>query len=127
MQAQARIEAVLAHGSPHGGAGGWMSLLDEASIDRELRLLAGWERDRNRIVKTFVFDDFREAARFAGRVVDAALAIGLEPQIRICSNEVTLTVFTAGAATITPADLALAYRAQALTGDHYRLADLHGP
>jgi 4a-hydroxytetrahydrobiopterin dehydratase len=101
--------------------------MNEAVIDKELRELTGWERRDDRIVKTFVFDEFRSATKFVGRVADAAVAAEHEPEIEVRSNQVTLAVFTPDAGTITGPDLALARRVDRLTGDHRPPVGMAGP
>ena len=101
--------------------------MDEATIDKELRTLTGWERRGDRVVKTFMFDDFRSAMKFVGRVADAAVAVDDEVEIEVRSNRVALAVSSPGAETITGSGLALAARIDRLTGDHRHPVGMAGP
>jgi 4a-hydroxytetrahydrobiopterin dehydratase len=101
--------------------------MEEATIDKELRTLTGWERRSDRIVKTFMFDDFRSAMKFVGRVADAAVAVDDEVEIEVRSNRVALAVCTPGAETITRSGIALATRIDRLAGDHRHPVGMVGP
>lgn len=101
--------------------------MDEATVAKELRDLTGWQRLGARIVKTFVFDDFRSAMKFVGRVADAAVAVDDEVEVEVRSNRVALAVSTPGAETITGSGIALAARIDRLTGDHRHPVGMVGP
>ena len=101
--------------------------MDEATIDKELRTLTGWERRSDYVVKTFMFDDFRSAMKFVGRVADAAVTVDDEVEIEVRSNRVILAVFTPGAGTTTGSGIALAARIDRLTGDHRHPVGMAGP
>jgi pterin-4a-carbinolamine dehydratase len=101
--------------------------MDEATVDREHGDLVDWERRGDRIVKVFLFDDFRSAMKFVGRVADAAVAVNDEVDVQVRSNQVTLGVSTPGAGSTTATGLALAARIERLTGDHGHPVGLAGP
>jgi 4a-hydroxytetrahydrobiopterin dehydratase len=103
-----------------------MDLLDTAAIAAALDKLPGWERDGDRIVKTYVLDDFRSAMLFVDRVAEAAEAAGHHPDIDIRWNKVTLSLSTHSAGGLTENDTALAERFQHLIGDHQHPPGLAG-
>ena len=74
-----------------------------------------------------MFDDFRSAMKFVGRVADAAVPVDDEVEIEVRSNRVALAVSTPGAETITGSGLALAARIDRLTGDHRHPVGMAGP
>lgn len=74
-----------------------------------------------------MFDDFRSAMKFVGRVADAAVAVDDEVEIEVRSNRVALAVSTPGAETITGSGPALAARIDRLTGDHRHPVGRAGP
>jgi 4a-hydroxytetrahydrobiopterin dehydratase len=101
--------------------------MDEAAIDQQLQRLSGWERTGDRLAKTFVFDEFRSAMKFVGRVADSAVTGDDEVEVEVRSNRVTLTVLSPGAGTVTDAAVALAARIDRLTGDHHHPVGMAGP
>jgi 4a-hydroxytetrahydrobiopterin dehydratase len=95
-----------------------MDLLDDAAIEAALDELPGWDRNGDRIVKTYVLDDFRSAMMFVNRVADAAEAAQHHPDIDIRWNKVTLSLSTHSAGGLTENDTALARRIEHLSGEH---------
>jgi 4a-hydroxytetrahydrobiopterin dehydratase len=90
---------------------------DEA-LSLALRDLPGWERHGNGIRKTYRFDDFASAAQFVGRVADAAVAVGRQPNVAIGGSRVTLELTPNAGGVLTQGDVTLARRIQRLVGDH---------
>jgi 4a-hydroxytetrahydrobiopterin dehydratase len=101
--------------------------MDEATVDQQLQRLSGWERHGDRLAKVFVFDEFRSAMRFLGRVADAAVTDDDEVEIQVRSNRVTLTVISPSSGTVTDTAIALAARVDRLTGDHHHPVGMAGP
>lgn len=91
-----------------------MDLLDDAAIETALDKLPGWERQGDRIVKTYALDDFRSAMTFVDRVAEAAEAAGHHPDIDIRWNKVTLALSTHAEGGVTEADFQLAARIEEL-------------
>jgi pterin-4a-carbinolamine dehydratase len=91
-----------------------------------VRLPSGWQHDGDGIGRTFHFDDFASAARFVGRIADAATGAG--PRLAIDLRDDRVTVWLAprdgGPATD---DLAVAERIQHLLGDHQPPVGRAGP
>jgi 4a-hydroxytetrahydrobiopterin dehydratase len=101
--------------------------MDEPTVDQQLQRLSGWERDGDRLAKVFVFDEFRSAMKFLGRVADAAVMDDHEVEIEVRSNRVKLMVATPGSGGITDTAIALAARIDRLTGDHHHPVGMAGP
>jgi pterin-4a-carbinolamine dehydratase len=99
--------------------------MDEA-IDQQLQRLSGWERTGDRLAKTFVFDEFRSAMKFVGRVADSAVTDDDEVEVEVRSNRVTLTVVRSGSGTISDV-VPLAAKIDRLTGDHHHPVGMAGP
>jgi 4a-hydroxytetrahydrobiopterin dehydratase len=104
-----------------------MDLLDEAAIETALDKLPEWEREGDRIVKTYTLDDFRSAMTFVDRVAEAAEAAGHHPDIDIRWNKVTLSLTTHSAGGLTERDPSLARRIERLFGDHRHPTGPAGP
>jgi 4a-hydroxytetrahydrobiopterin dehydratase len=102
-------------------------VMDEATVDQQLQRLSGWERKGDRLAKAFVFDEFRSAMKFVGRVADAAVTVDDEVEIEVRSNRVKLAVVTPGSGSVTGTGVALAARVDRLTGDHHHPVGMAGP
>jgi 4a-hydroxytetrahydrobiopterin dehydratase len=94
-----------------------MDLLDEAAIETALDKLPEWEREGDRIVKTYTLDDFRSAMTFVDRVAEAAEAAGHHPDIDIRWNKVTLVLSTHSEGGLTHSDIELAHRINEVVGE----------
>ncbi len=94
-----------------------MPLLDDATVEKGLKRLPGWERRGNEIVKTFVRKDFLRAVLFVREVADAAEAAGHHPDIDIRWNKVTLALSTHAQGGLTERDFELAARIDELGED----------
>jgi pterin-4a-carbinolamine dehydratase len=98
------------------------------TIDAELfRALPGWQLHGNRIKKTFPFDDFNAAARFVGRMADAAAVAGRRPAIDLRGDRVTVAFAPRDGSTPTLDDVAVACCIQRLVGDHRHPVGRAGP
>jgi pterin-4a-carbinolamine dehydratase len=89
--------------------------------------LPGWQYHGNRIEKTFNFDDFSAAARFVGRMADAAAVAGRQPAIDLRCDRVTVAFAPRDDSTLTQDDVAVAGRIQRLVGDHRHPIGRAGP
>ena len=87
--------------------------------------LPGWDRRGDRLVRTFVHDDFHSAALFVERVATAVAAADHHPDIAISGGRVTVTL--GGPDGPTRDDLLLARRLERLVGDHHHPVGLAGP
>ena len=92
-----------------------------------LSSLPSWRRYGNRIEKTFNFDDFAAAARFVGRIADAAAVAGRQPAIDLRCDRVTVAFALRGASTLTQDDVAVTLRIERLVGDHRHPVGRAGP
>ena len=101
--------------------------MDKATVDQQLQQLSGWERHGDRLGKVFVFDEFRSAMKFLGRVADTAVTDDDELEIEVRSNRVELTVISPGSGSVTDTTIALAARIDRLTGDHRHPVGMAGP
>jgi 4a-hydroxytetrahydrobiopterin dehydratase len=95
-----------------------MDTTAEEALSLALRDLPGWERHGNGIRKSYRFDDFASAAQFVGRVADAAVAVGRQPNVAIGGSRVTLELTPDAGGVLTQGDVTLARRIQRLVGDH---------
>ncbi len=93
-----------------------MEVLDDNAIQTALQRLPGWERNGDRITKTYVLDDFRSAMTFVERVAEAAEAAQHHPDIDIRWNKVTLVLSTHSAGGVTERDTNLAHRIERMSG-----------
>jgi 4a-hydroxytetrahydrobiopterin dehydratase len=94
-----------------------MDTLDDATIDRTLRDLEGWQRDGDAIARQLRFDSFRDAIDFIVRVADAADAADHHPELTnvYWNVGVRLTTHDAGGVTQRDLDLARAIDAVVVT------------
>ena len=91
-----------------------MALLSEIEIDAGLEELDGWERAGEAIRKTFRLRDFVDSVGFVDRLVEPAEEMGHHPDVEISWNRVTVSLTTHSEGGLTPADLELARRIEAL-------------
>jgi 4a-hydroxytetrahydrobiopterin dehydratase len=96
-----------------------MDSTDDQALLRALQDLPGWQRHGSSIQRTYRFDDFGSAARFVGRVAEAASAAGRQPDIAIHRGRVTLQLNPSAGGALTMDDVAVARRIQLLVGDHH--------
>ncbi|MCY4672189.1 MAG: 4a-hydroxytetrahydrobiopterin dehydratase [Bacteroidetes bacterium] len=83
--------------------------LDQDSIDKALRSLSGWECKDDRLAKTFVLGDFREAVAFIVRIGFCAESLNHHPELYNVYNRVRVELTTHDAGNkITTMDVVLA-------------------
>lgn len=85
-----------------------MDILDDATIDRALSDLDGWERDGDAIVRALRFPSFLDAIAFIVRVADVAEAADHHPELTNVYWNVTVRLTTHDAGGVTERDLDLA-------------------
>ena len=85
-----------------------MDILDDATIDRALSDLDGWERDGGAIVRALRFPSFLDAIAFIVRVADVAEAADHHPELTNVYWNVTVRLTTHDAGGVTERDLDLA-------------------
>ncbi len=68
--------------------------LEKDALDLALAALPGWRLDGNKLVKTFVLGDFREAMMFLVRMSYEAEALNHHPEIHNVYKTVTLALTT---------------------------------
>ncbi len=93
-----------------------MNSLSANETQSRLGKLPGWQIEANELVKTFKFQDFRQALSFVNKVGEAAEKAGHHPDIDIRYNRVRLSLTTHDAGGLTEKDFDLAGRASALAG-----------
>jgi len=91
-----------------------MAKLTEREIAESLAELTGWQRLGEKIVKTLVFRDFREAVAFVNKVADLAESANHHPDIDIRWNKVTLHLTSHDAGGLTAEDFHLARKIDSL-------------
>ena len=87
-----------------------MSSLYDHQVDLQLEDLAGWQRDGNSIVKTYIFNDFIEAMSFMNQAAFYAEALEHHPEWRNIYNVVDVRLTTHDTGGITSLDIRLARR-----------------
>ena len=85
-----------------------MSSLTAPQLDSELATLPEWHLEDGRLVRDFVFGDFRESMSFVQLIAALAEREQHHPDIDIRYNKVRLGLSTHDAGGITEKDLALA-------------------
>jgi 4a-hydroxytetrahydrobiopterin dehydratase len=85
-----------------------MSKLSPAEIKSALPSVPDWKKKGAAIVKTFVFEDFAGAMKFANAVARAAEKANHHPDFEIKWNKVTLTLSTHDQGGLTDKDFQLA-------------------
>ena len=90
-------------------------LLEDAEIAARLEHLDGWERNGDRLARTFRFADFTGAVAFVDALVEPANAQDHHPDVAIHWNEVTLTLWTHASGGITERDFRLAETIDGMT------------
>ena len=85
--------------------------LSKEEIAQALQELDGWTFENDRLVKQFMFGDFREAMGFIVRVAFEAEALDHHPDLHNVYNKVTLALNTHDAGgKVTAFDVALAQK-----------------
>lgn len=91
--------------------------LGRDSIDRALQSLPGWEHRNDRLVKTFVLGDFREAVAFIVRIGFCAESLNHHPELYNVYNRVRVELTTHDAGNkVTKMDTVLARNIDEVAG-----------
>ena len=91
-------------------------VLNEDEVASRLRRLA-WEREGDKIVREWRFDDFNEAIAFVNRVAEVAEEANHHPDIFIHGwNKVKLSLTNPSAGGLTEMDFTMAARFDSLDG-----------
>ena len=89
--------------------------LSRASIDEALAALPGWTLESDRLVKTFVLANFRDAIGFVVRLSFEAEQVNHHPELGNVYNRVTVALTTHDAGDkVTRLDVELAGRVERL-------------
>jgi 4a-hydroxytetrahydrobiopterin dehydratase len=91
-----------------------VDLLDDGAIEARLAERQGWERDGDKIVKTFERGDFVGSVKFVDGVVEPAEEMGHHPDLSISWDKVEVSITTHAAGGLTENDFELAKRIDAL-------------
>jgi len=91
-----------------------MAALSAAEVASLLISVPAWQVEKDELVRTFQFDDFRASMSFVNQVADLAEEAGHHPDIDIRYNKVRLGLVTHDAGGLTVKDFELAARADKL-------------
>ena len=94
-----------------------MELLSESEIDSGMAQLDGWERDGEKIVKTFERGDFVGSVRFVQAIVEPAEEMNHHPDLTVSWDKVGVSITNHAAGGLTANDFELAKRIEALAGE----------
>ncbi len=94
-----------------------MELLSESEIDSGLAQVEGWERDGEKIVKTFERGDFVGSVRFVQAIVEPAEEMNHHPDLTVSWDKVRVSITNHAAGGLTANDFELAKRIEALAGE----------
>jgi 4a-hydroxytetrahydrobiopterin dehydratase len=94
-----------------------VELLSESEIDSGLAQLEGWERDGQKIVKTFERGDFVGSVRFVQAIVEPAEEMNHHPDLTVSWDKVGVSITNHAAGGLTANDFELAKRIEALAGE----------
>ncbi len=87
-----------------------MERLTDNEIDYNLTMLKGWSLEDNRIVKNFVFKDFKEAISTMVKIGEVAEELNHHPDWYNSYNKLNIKLSTHSAGGITLKDFELAER-----------------
>lgn len=87
-----------------------MTLLSDEEVAEALRILPGWERSGDEIVRTVRFADFLSGIGFINRVAEMAEAADHHPDIDIRYRNVRFALSTHSEGGLTDKDLQLAHQ-----------------
>jgi 4a-hydroxytetrahydrobiopterin dehydratase len=93
-------------------------LLDDATLDEELRALPGWSGSSAGIRRSVRAPDFAGGIRLVDDVAAAAEQLGHHPDIDIRWTQLTFVLSTHSAGGVTALDLALARRIDEIAQRH---------
>lgn len=85
-----------------------MTVQSATQIRTSLKRVPIWRKRGREIIRTFTFEDFRDALAFVTRIGRKAEKLSHHPDIDIRYNKVTLALTTHDAAGLTKADFRLA-------------------
>lgn len=91
-----------------------MTALSDIEIRRELASLPGWSHRANAIGKRYHFANFLDGIAFVGKVAGIAEELAHHPDIDIRYTTVHFSLSTHDAGGVTPKDMTLARRIEAL-------------
>lgn len=91
-------------------------VLGDAELAAQLAKLPGWSRDGEALTKLFEAKDFDGAIRLVNDIAHIAKAIDHHPDLALSWNKVTVRTSSHDAGGITPRDIDLATRIQAIAG-----------
>jgi 4a-hydroxytetrahydrobiopterin dehydratase len=94
-----------------------VELLSDSQIESGLAQLEGWERDGEKIVKTFERGDFVGSVRFVQAIVEPAEEMNHHPDLTVSWDKVEVSITNHAAGGLTANDFELATRIEALAGD----------
>jgi 4a-hydroxytetrahydrobiopterin dehydratase len=94
-----------------------VELLSDSQIESGLAQLEGWERDGEKIVKTFEHGDFVGSVRFVQAIVEPAEEMNHHPDLTVSWDKVEVSITNHAAGGLTANDFELAKRIEALAGD----------
>jgi 4a-hydroxytetrahydrobiopterin dehydratase len=85
-----------------------MSKLSTDQVNVNLNLLPQWKHEEDKLVKTFVKDNFKEAISFVNAIANIAEELNHHPDLRIQYNKVTVYLSTHDSHGVTGKDFLLA-------------------
>jgi 4a-hydroxytetrahydrobiopterin dehydratase len=88
-------------------------LLSDEEISSRLAELEGWERDGDRIRKTFECGDFVGSVEFVKSLVEPAEGMGHHPDLELSWDKVTISITNHAAGGLTSSDFELAAKIDA--------------
>lgn len=97
--------------------------LDEAALERLLRVVPAWTRDGPSLTRTFAYRDWKQAIAFVDRVAVVAEKLQHHPDVHIEGyRHVRIVTTTHSTKMLSDADLSLAYEIEAVA-DPYDHSD----
>jgi len=93
-----------------------MGRLTDNEIDYNLTTLKGWALDDNRIIKSFVFNNFKEAIAVMVKIGEAAEELGHHPDWYNSYNKLNIKLSTHDVGGITMKDFELAKSIEEIIG-----------
>lgn len=91
-----------------------MELLSDSEIAERLESLPAWQREGDRIVRSFDRGDFVGSVEFVRAITEPAEAMGHHPDLEISWATVKVSITNHAQGGLTPADFELAAKIDAL-------------
>ena len=91
-----------------------MALLSDQEIEERLQSLDGWQREGDKITKTFERGDFVGSVKFVDQLVEPAEGMGHHPDLEISWDKVTVSITNHAEGGLTENDFELAGKIDAL-------------